>query len=429
MARRLTRLLVVTRHNPFPENDGAGAYLFDIVEYVAKHDFTVEVAWLHADGAIKSKGRWRIPEKFRRTAQLQIIGGKTIGRTIYFAGEYWYGRKARILNTIKVTLKKLGLSYLLASREARKNSASSTSQLHNQGILTKANWSAPPSPAETAFFKKRLHAFRPDAVLLNYCWLAPLLDGLADLPTAILTNDVVSQRLERTPGLAIDPATPEGEASLLARARHTLAISQDDAEIFRAMLPSQSIINTPKAAAPRSLLGAPVPQRVLFVGGINDFNLEGILWFLVNAWPLVHAKNNQAVLHICGGIGSALPEVPAGVVVRGRVLDLAVEYTEASAVIVPLLHGTGVKIKLVEAASYGKAIITTPVGLQGLGFLRPAVVEAEQSTLFAEGVLRVLCNPDLQKSLGQTVLHMVTTHLSADSAYGPALQALSGSNS
>ncbi|ATC63281.1 hypothetical protein CMV30_04540 [Nibricoccus aquaticus] len=428
MARRPTRLLVATRHNPFPENDGAGAYLFDLIEYLSTRGFVTEVAWLHADGAVKNNSPWRIPAHFQRAARLHIIGGLTLAGKIWFPAEHGHGAKARALNTIKVSLKSIGLGFLFSAREARKKqpaSSSTPTPAPASGSLTKASWSALPSPAEHAFFEKRVRAFRPDAILVNYCWLAPLLAGHDALPTAILSCDVVSQRLDRTPGLDPDPATPEGEARLLAAARHILAISEDDAAIFRTFLPSRPIIITPKAAEPRPLPGPTVPDRVLFVGGINDFNREGILWFLREAWPLIREKNPRALLHICGGIGSIVNDVPPGVVIRGRVPDLTAEYAEASAVIVPLLNGSGVKIKLVEAASYGKAVVTTPIGLQGLGFFRPAVIEASSATAFADGVSRILADASTQRTLGENLLQQVIQHLSRDIAYGPVLRALS----
>jgi len=424
VARRPTRLLVATRHNPFPENDGAGAYLFDLLSYLTEHDFEIEVAWLHADGALTHRGHWRTPDPFAKVARLQIIGGRSIGQRLIFPQALWLPFKARRLHEIKTVLSALGFRFLF--REGK--TTPPAQEQSNDGALTARHWSALPTPEESAFFQKRLRAFRPDAVLLNYCWLAPLLDGLDALPTAILTNDVVSQRLERTPGLAVDPATPEGEAGLLGRVRHILAISEDDAAYFRTRLPAHSVINTPKAAEPRTITSPVLPHRVLFVGGINDFNREGIHWFLTEVWPLVRAQNPQATLHVCGGVGSTIENVPANVVIRGRVPDLAREYAEATAVIVPLLHGTGVKIKLVEAASFGKPIITTPVGLQGLGFLRTAVVEAAQAVGFADGVLTVLSSNALQQKLSQAVLQQVAAHLSRESAYGPVRQALAVSS-
>jgi glycosyltransferase involved in cell wall biosynthesis len=286
-----------------------------------------------------------------------------------------------------------------------------------------------PNHEESAFFQQRLRAFRPDAVLVNFCWLAPLLDNLPGHITKIIeTNDVVSQRIPPTPGLALDPATPEGEAALLSRAHHILAISEDDAASFRARLPNQSIVLMPKAATPRPLGPATDPTRILFVGGINSFNREGLQWFLTEVWPLIYHAQPDARLHICGGICTTLFTVPNGVVLCGRVPDLTVEYAAAAAVIVPLLQGSGIKIKLVEAASYGKAIVTTPIGLQGLSFLRESVLEATQAAPFADALLRLLADPALQNRLGTATLAAVTRHLSPDNAYGPVCAMLAATD-
>jgi glycosyltransferase involved in cell wall biosynthesis len=426
LACRPTRLLVATRHNPFPENDGAGAYLFDLLSYLAGHGFEIEVVWLEAEGKIKRRGHWRIPQHFSKVARLQIIGGLRIGHRIFFPRVHWFPFKARRLHEIKTALNALRLGFLLNGRHAQRNSTTGANNHHGPTTLP---WSSLPTAEETLFFHERLRAFRPDAILLNYCWLSPLLTGLAELPTAILANDVVSQRLACTPGLVPDPATPEGEADLLARARHILAISEDDAAVFRARLPEHSIIHAPKAAELHTCAKNTTPDRVLFVGGINKFNREGILWFLAETWPFVLSKNPRAQLHICGGIGDSISNVPTGVLLRGRVPDLGSEYAEASVVIVPLLNGSGVKIKLVEAASYGKAIVTTPVGLQGLSFLRSAVVEASLPADFADGVVSLLADAVRRQKLSQAILPQVATHLSHESSYGPVRRALSGSSS
>jgi glycosyltransferase involved in cell wall biosynthesis len=286
-----------------------------------------------------------------------------------------------------------------------------------------------PNNEESAFFQQRLRAFHPDTVLVNFCWLAPLLENLPGHITKVIeTNDVVSQRIPPTPGLPIDPATPAGEAALLSCAQHILAISEDDAASFRARLPNQSIILMPKAAIPRPLGPPTDPVRILFVGGANAFNHEGLQWFLNEVWPGVCQSRPDARLHICGGICVMLSSVPEGVILRGRVADLTHEYAAAAVVIVPLLQGSGVKIKLVEAASYGKAIVTTPVGLQGLGFLSASVIEATQPNDFGAGVLRLLNEQELQEKLSQTILQQVEKHLSHEGAYGPARQVLTGSH-
>jgi len=117
LARRPTRLLVATRHNPFPENDGAGAYLFDLLSYLAAHDFEIEVAWLHAEGALTHRGHWRSPDHFAKVARLQIISGRSLGRRIIFPQALWLPFKAKRQHEIKSALRFLGLGFLFRSSQ------------------------------------------------------------------------------------------------------------------------------------------------------------------------------------------------------------------------------------------------------------------------------------------------------------------------
>ncbi len=419
MARR-TRLLVVTRHNPLPENDGGGSYLHSLLAALAAQGFLIELLWLNADGALTRTGHWKTPPSYKNVARLRVITARPLGSHHFFPATWWLPKKARLLHVTKKTLQffRLFPSSSPSPIAHRPSPASPTSP------LTSETWAALPSPAEEQFFLARLRAFRPDSVLVNYCWLAPLLRHVEGLPTAILTSDVVSQRLKPNPARFPDPGTAYGEATLLRQARHIFAISEDDAAVFRKMLGVHSIKLIPKAALPTPLTASTVAGRILFVGGINDFNRDGLAWFLEKIWPRVLPLAPEAHLHICGGICETVETAPLRVTLRGRVPDLSVEYAAASIVIVPLLNGTGVKIKLVEAASFGKPIVTTSVGLQGLPFFAPTTLCADTAEDFARALLHLLPNQPLQSELSAATLAAVREHLAPAKAYAPAIQAL-----
>jgi glycosyltransferase involved in cell wall biosynthesis len=404
------KLLVATRHSPLPENDGSGAYLFDLLSYLRTRGVEIEIAWLAVDERLSRRKWWTVPSRMRRVAHLSIIGCLDLGPWRYF---HWGYFKAQIGEHVR----------LLDRRRAVKSSSASTT-LPTQIPSAPANtylprWSDLPTTLERRFFQKRLARFRPDAVLVNYCWLAPLLEGLpAATTTAVLTCDVISQRIPPSPGLVPDPGTPEGEATLLRMAQHALAISEDDAAIFRTRLPHHSIVLAPKAAS------AVLPHRLLFVGGANEFNREGLAWFLQQVWPQIHRDHPAAELHICGAIGESVQTAPVGVIVKGRVPDLTAEYAAAAVVIVPLLRGSGVKIKLVEAASFGKAIVTTPVGLQGLSFLRDGVREVTAAEEFASAVVGLLRNPAERDRLARLTIAAAGQHLSPEGCYEATYEVL-----
>ncbi len=413
------KLLVVTRHSPLPENDGAGAYLFDLLSYLARHGVEIEIAWVHSEDKLRKKKWWKVPARIRRVAHLTIIGSLAIGPWRYLE---WGRTKAR-LGALLGRIRSLG-------RSAPATPANSPAQA-NGATVYQPKWSALPTPLEARFFQKRLRSFQPDTVLANYCWFTPLLpqDGRRHF---VLTHDVASARLAftgRTPpeelaDHSLDPANPQGEARLLERARTIIAISEEDASVFRGWLPQHDIVVASKAALPRPPQGSPVPGSCLFVGSNNLPNQQGLHWFLQQVWPQIRAARPDATLDICGSIDRSVRQTPPGVNVRGRVDDLTEAYERAEVVIVPLLAGSGVKIKLVEAASHGKAIVTTPIGLQGLDFLRPSVREADSADAFAQGVLDLLGSENLRASLSHGTLAAIRNHLSPDSCYRGILERL-----
>ena len=414
------KLLAVTRHSPLPENDGAGAYLFDLLSYLSKKGVHIEVVWISSEDSLRKKNWWKVPPRFLKVADLKIIGCLSVGPWRYFKWGLLTARAGGFINKFRPAMRNRTSSGGFAPAPLASPVASSPPANHIPG------WSDPPSHLETRFFLKRLKQFRPDAILVNYCWLTPLLEGLpSHLKTAILTSDVVSQRLAPNPNRVPDPGTPAGETALLKGAKHILAISEDDAAVFRGWLPDHSVLLTPKAATITPLNPASVdPFRILFVGGMNNYNREGLAWFLNEVWPSVLGSQPQARLHICGAIGSTVSVTPEGVLIKGRVADLTAEYASAAIAIVPLLNGTGVKIKLVEAAGFGKPIVTTPVGLQGLGFLRGSVCEAATANQFSEAIMGLLASGPKREELSLAVCRAVQVHLSIEACYRPFWEAL-----
>jgi len=416
------RLLVITRHSPLPENDGAGAYLHDVISYLARRGVRIEVAWFQPPGEWIRRGWCRVPANVHRVCSLRMPGAFALGHWRFF----WFGAlQAQLFHAIKTVLR--------FGRPARpKFAAPPTTPPPAPGP---ASWAALPSPAELRFVAKRSARFSPTDVLANYCWLTPCLEHVRHFTTCVLAHDVISERLARFhPELcahpeAVVPATAAGERLLLAKAGLVVAISAEDALFFRERLGHPNVLVVPKAAFPASTPGptlAPAAQRCLFVGGANEPNRLGLAWFLSAVWPLVRTAQPLATVHIVGPICDTVTDAPPGVILRGRLPDVGPEYHAAEVVIVPLLAGTGVKIKLVEAASYGKACVTTSVGLQGLAFLRPAVACADDAMTFALLLNEVLSDAKMRTALATAAREAIAAHLSPEACYGPLLQCLAG---
>ena len=183
------------------------------------------------------------------------------------------------------------------------------------------------------------------------------------------------------------------ETALLERADVVVAIQDREAAAFREMLPQKRVVTVPMPLTPQPQPAhAEIPGRCLFVGGYSGHNIEAVQWLLSEIWPFVHVAQPQAELVIAGTVGRAVTNPPPGVRAIGPVENLKTEYAASSVCVVPLPLGTGLKIKLVEAMSYGRAVLTTPAGAEGFPELEAghlAIVEGE-ARAFAEQLVRLL---------------------------------------
>jgi polysaccharide biosynthesis protein PslH len=87
------------------------------------------------------------------------------------------------------------------------------------------------------------------------------------------------------------------------------------------------------------------------------------------------------------------------VTITGWVEDLTPSFRDADLVVCPLRVGGGIKMKMLDAISHGKAIVTTPVGAQGLRHLGDAFVITKGDTAFARACVDLLQSPDRRRNL------------------------------
>jgi glycosyltransferase involved in cell wall biosynthesis len=256
----------------------------------------------------------------------------------------------------------------------------------------------PLTPTQGAWVAAQVDALQPEVVLFNTPFCVP--SGV-DLPatvraTYVIALDVLSERAAafEALGYGVVPSgfTPVVEADAMRDVSRVIAIQWDDAARFTELLPHAEVIVVPVSIeAPPPSGRLPVAHRCLFVGSGSLHNVDGMKWFLEECWPLVRAQLPSAELHVIGTVCARLGAAVDGVVLRGTVDDLSVEYEAASAVVVPLRAGSGLKVKLVEALCHRAAVVTTSVGAQGLMAVAPQPFAVGDGTAdFTASLLEVL---------------------------------------
>jgi polysaccharide biosynthesis protein PslH len=134
-------------------------------------------------------------------------------------------------------------------------------------------------------------------------------------------------------------------------------------------------------------------------------NVDGIVRFLIEAWPRVRERFPEIRLRVAGpGSSIALAahahSVP-GVEVLGFVDDLQGELQRARIVLAPLWVGGGTRIKVLEALAAARPVVGTPLGVEQIGFIdgRHGLL-GESPAELAEGVVRLRSDDVLTQRAG-----------------------------
>jgi glycosyltransferase involved in cell wall biosynthesis len=197
------------------------------------------------------------------------------------------------------------------------------------------------------------------------------------------------------------------EIGCFALADAVATISDVDTEQTRLMQP-QADVETIAFAIPKR---CDEPRKKKFTArfghiGSMDWapNAEGIAWFLSEVWPEIRKQTSEASLHLAGRNmpDNLISNEAMGVFVHGEV-DSAEEFMQSlDALIVPLLSGSGVRIKIAEAMSLGIPVVTTPVGAEGL------MVENGTDIIICDGaaamisiIPRIVADPSLIENIGK----------------------------
>lgn len=137
-------------------------------------------------------------------------------------------------------------------------------------------------------------------------------------------------------------------------------------------------------------------MEILFCGSLDYYpNEEGINWFCKFVFPLIkktipHIKltlvgNNfkKENYPVCFNDTAIFPE--------GKVPDLKPYYYRASVSIAPLLSGSGTRLKILEAMSYGTPVVSTSLGSEGIDVIPGVhIMVANDPVSFANAIIKLL---------------------------------------
>lgn len=156
-------------------------------------------------------------------------------------------------------------------------------------------------------------------------------------------------------------------------------------------------------------------STTLFHLGSMDWrpNKEGIEWFLNEVWPDIEELNSELRFYIAGkNMPKHLFNYDSdNVVVEGQVYD-AVEFMNSKSImIVPLLSGTGMRVKILEGMAMNKCIIATTIAAEGIVCEHGKdILIADTPDEFYRCILQCITNPNKWKEIGNNARKTAERH-------------------
>ena len=205
-----------------------------------------------------------------------------------------------------------------------------------------------------------------------------------------------------------------------------MTVTEQDKKILQSCLPSKirlEVIPIGVDLNEFTLLSRNNKSKVLVYMGTMYYqpNIEGIMWFCRNIYPLIKKEVPDIKLLI---IGSRPPtqvqklEFDESIHVLGYVDDIMPYMHDCAVAIVPLRAGSGMRVKILNFLAMGIPVVSTSLGCEGINTIHGEnIVIADEPYDFAKGVVALLCDENLAEKLTRQGRRLVEDKYSWDTIF------------
>ena len=264
-------------------------------------------------------------------------------------------------------------------------------------------------PAHHDLIAKVLEADDYDVILLERAYLGvylPTIRRHTQAPVVLRAHNVEYEIWQRMAQNETNPLKKWFYGNLAQRGRRferqllpqldgIVAITERDAAHLKQLGYSGQLAAIPAGFdIPEVLPTVAQTGDVAFLGSLDWLpNQQGLFWLIDKVWPLVRRQLPHAKLHVAGRNPTerVLNIDSPGVHIIGEVDDAQQFLLAHPVCVVPLLAGSGMRIKILEAMGLGRAIVTTPIGVEGILAQHDThLMIADQPVAFASAIIRLL---------------------------------------
>jgi len=261
-----------------------------------------------------------------------------------------------------------------------------------------------------------------DVLQLEYTVLGQYAGRFQRIPSILFEHDIYFQSIaRRLPFITNTIETLQARWEYLRALRYELRMlpapdriqvcSRDNRDYIASFLPAlkDRIDDGYRAGIETSLYDFNPRDRepftLLFLGSFRHLpNQEALTWFLREVFPLVRTQEPRARLIIIGSDPPARHSLPDAEAIEliGFVDDVRAPLKKYSLFVCPILSGSGVRVKLLEAFAAGIPVVSTRLGAEGLAEKDGDLCAlAEDATSFATHIVTLLRDPETAAQMAE----------------------------
>jgi glycosyltransferase involved in cell wall biosynthesis len=299
---------------------------------------------------------------------------------------------------------------------------------HSKGSLARLMRNAsrlarnrPPLIDRFAGFEVQIERFlsgqQYEAAFIEHFWCAPYLDQVRPRAKRVILDVYnVESAWHRSMGSSeggalawghrrFAGAALESERYWLPRFDRILATSCSDAKLMQRIAADVQVTVYPNALP---LIVPPTRSdrpEIVFSGNLEYApNIQAVRFFHRNVWPALQSRWPGLRWKILGKNPGSMSDLAArdpSIEVTGFVEDAVAVIAQSQVAVVPLLAGSGTRIKILEAWAASTPVVSTTLGAEGLEFRdREHLVLADDAESFTAAVSELLALPVNRERIG-----------------------------
>lgn len=208
------------------------------------------------------------------------------------------------------------------------------------------------------------------------------------------------------------------------------AVTENNKKYISSLTPDKPIVVTPNGMDIKKFDRVSFEKQktdtIFFLGSLDWIpNQQGIIWFLENVWDKILQKKPDLKLIVAG---KKIPDwlknrKEKNTTFYSDVPDTKELYHQYAIMIVPLLAGSGIRVRIIEGMAFGKCIVSTSIGAEAVPYTHQKNIWiSDTPNNFADAIVYLINHPEVIKQIQQEARTLAEQYYDIEKVYLPLVQ-------